>query len=119
MALPTLEQLLQNGIDGTKGPISVRDTAEFRVQCGIYHALFLLCQASESKPAKAGSTPHVATDGTVASSTVDEAFSPPPPVSPPGQGAPSDPVEPKADPKADPQIGRKPWNPPVKNLKKK
>lgn len=98
MVLPTLEQLLQNGIDGTKAPISVRDTAEFRVQCGIYHALFLLCQGS--------------------------AFPPPPPVSPPGQGAPSEPepvVEPVVEPTVTwdkPPMNKKPFVPPVKNLKK-
>lgn len=138
MALPTIEQLIASGIDGTKHPVSFRDTAEFRVQCGIYHALTLLVNGkSGSTPAKAGESPHTAKE---------QAVPPPPPESPPGQGAPTqgvttDPdylggippaadtakkssvvttgsgVPPVAVPKPDPQIGKKPWSSPVKKKK--
>lgn len=133
MALPTIEQLIASGIDGTKHPVSFRDTAEFRVQCGIYHALTLLVGGKDgSTPAKAGESPHTAKE---------QAVPPPPPESPPGQGAPTDSdylgslppasdaakkpsivttgsgVPPVAVPKPDPQIGKKPWSSPVKKKK--
>lgn len=78
--LPSVKDLIDKGVEGDRNPVSFRDTAEFRVQCGIYEALRILCG---SKPPLAGGySPH-----SPQGEAKDTAQPTPPPASPPGKGA--------------------------------